>query len=147
MTELSGRSPHENGRSDSTDHLGDTRAAGEILLGALAGSALLPFVQAITTKAGEDAYQLIRSVFTRWTRRRAARADLRRTGVVTLADPATRVALQLPRTITPTMAVQLDQVRLPEQRTAWILIRWDARRTRWLTEECDEPPHPAQDLE
>ncbi|MBF6171309.1 hypothetical protein [Nocardia blacklockiae] len=133
--------------SDATEH--ETRSAtdpdrgvSELLIGALSGSVLLPFVQAVTTKAAEDVYQLVRSKLTR-KGRRATEAEIRDSGTVTLVDPGSRLVLVLPATVSPTMAARLDQVRLPTHRTGWLRVSWDAQRAQWLVLPCDEPP-PAQ---
>lgn len=129
--------PDGDGRPPEPE--GPGRAAADLLIGALAGSTLLPFVHAIAAKAGEDVYQLIRGRLSRQGRKRA-RAELRDTGVVTLADQDTRVLLRVPRTCDPLMAARLDRVRLPGQRDGWVLVRWDPARSLWLAEPCPEPP-------
>lgn len=121
---------------------GASRGVTELLIGALAGSALLPFIQAMATRAGEDAYELIRGRLSREGRRRA-REEIRAAGTVTVADRGSRVVLQLPRTVDPAMAARLDRVRLPARRTGWLLIRWDAGRAEWLVETRAEPPPAA----
>jgi hypothetical protein len=115
------------------------RRAVELLLGVLTGSTLLPFLQAISSKAGEDVYAKIRSRLSRKERSRL-KIEMRAAGTVTIAANDTRVILQLPSSLTPDMAVQLDDVRVPATRENWLLVTWDAGRFRWLVHECDEPP-------
>lgn len=129
---------HRSGDSSPGDPGGD-RGATELLLGALAGSTLLPFLQAIASRAGEDAYKAVRDKLSRKARKRAA-AELRAAGAITVADWDARIVLQAPKTITTVMAARLTDVRLPVARTGWLLLRWDAALNQWLVESCDEPP-------
>lgn len=127
------------------DH-GDGRGATEIILGALGGSALLPFIQAVATKAGEDAYKLVRDKLSR-RGRRSAETEIREAGTITLADEKTRVVLQLPQPLTSEMATRLDSVRLPVRRTGWLLVSWNPVVRQWVVEEIPEPPRAAHFLE
>lgn len=121
-------------RTDDAD-----RGATELILGALAGSALLPFLQAVANRAGEDAYRAIRDRLT-WRSRRRARAELREAGVMSLAAHDARVVLQLPERITPAMAAGLEAVRLPAGRTGWAVVSWDEAQGRWVVDDVAEPP-------
>jgi hypothetical protein len=130
-----------------TDRPGDVdRGATELILGALAGSVLLPFLQAVATKAGEDAYQAVRDRLS-WRSRRRARAELQEAGVVSLAAHDARVVLQLPERVTPAMAARLENVRLPVDRTGWAVVSWDEVQSRWVVEHVAEPPPSATTVE
>ncbi|MGS2617931.1 hypothetical protein ACVCAH_25910 [Micromonospora sp. LZ34] len=130
-----------------TDRLNDSdRGATELLLGALAGSTLLPFIQAVATKAGEDVYQLVRDKLSRKGRRNA-KAEIRAAGTVTLTAPGPRIVLQVPERITPTMAARLENVRLPVDRAGWLLVAWDEPRGRWFVKDIPEPPPTASSLD
>ncbi|MBB5840943.1 hypothetical protein [Kribbella italica] len=126
----------DSGASDSGP--GDPRGAVELLLGALAGSALLPFVQAMATKAGEDVYGKIRDRLSR-RHRKQAKAALETKGSVIIADDETRLVLQLPSTTTESMAARLGTVRVPATRDGWLLVRWDPMAGEWQTHRCDPP--------
>jgi hypothetical protein len=117
----------------------ESRSATVLILSALGGSVLLPFFQAVATKAGEDVYQAIRGKLSRPARRRAE-AEIREAGVVTLAGRDARVVLQLPERITPAMAARLEGVRLPVDRADWSLVSWDQAQGRWVVETVAEPP-------
>jgi hypothetical protein len=123
----------------------DPRGAVELLLGALAGSALLPFIQAIATKAGEDVYGKIRDKLSR-RHRKQAKSALRAKGTVTIADDEARLILQLPSTMTATMAARLGNVRVPPTRDGWLLVRWDPTYAEWQAHPCD-PPTPDEVIE
>ncbi|MEV0004157.1 hypothetical protein AB0H28_18005 [Micromonospora sp. NPDC050980] len=130
-----------------TDRRDDAdRGTTELILGALAGSALLPFLQAVATKAGEDAYQAIRDRLPR-RGRRGAQAELDDSGVVSLAARDARVVLQLPERVTQVMAARLENVRLPVDRTGWAVVSWDEARSRWVVEHAAEPPPSATSVE
>jgi hypothetical protein len=116
----------------------DPRGAVELLLGALAGSALLPFVQAMATKAGEDVYGKIRDKLSR-RHRKQAKSALRAKGTVTIADDDARLLLQLPSTMTASMAARLGNVRVPSSHDGWLLVRWDPVRSEWQAHPCDPP--------
>lgn len=126
--------------ADVTDRAdGNERGATELILGALAGSALLPFIQAVAAKAGEDAYRLVRDKLSR-AGRRNAEAEVREAGTITLAARDTRVVLQVPERITPAMAERLEDVRLPVHRVGWLNVAWHEQLGRWVVEEIAEPP-------
>ena len=116
----------------------DPRGAVELLLGALAGSALLPFVQAIATKAGEDVYAKIRDKLSR-RHRKQAKSTLRTKGTVTIADDESRLILQLPSTMTASMAARLGDLRVSSTREDWLLVRWDPTHAEWQSYPCDPP--------
>jgi hypothetical protein len=123
----------------SAERASTERTNTELILSVLAGTTLLPFVQGMFTKAGEDTLSLIRALLRRRSRRQA-KAEIRDAGTVTLADPGPRVVLQMPETISPLMALRLGSVRLPVGHDGWLLVRWDAGHALWLVEEIPEPP-------
>ncbi|MGW0507373.1 hypothetical protein [Micromonospora sp. NPDC003241] len=122
------------------------RGATELLVGALAGSALLPFVQALATKAGEDVYQMIRDRLSRRARREV-QDEIRAEGTVTLTAPGARVVLRLPERVTPEMALRLENLHLPPYRPGWLLLSWDATQRRWVTTGLSGPPETATSLD
>ncbi len=115
------------------------RGAVDVLLGALAGSTLLPFVQAIANKSGEDVYAKIKHALSAHARKRV-KAEIKDTGTVTLVFADTRIVLRMPARMTPAAAEQLAQFRLPIRRDRWLRISWDHAQSRWVALECD-PPH------
>lgn len=118
---------------------GRDRAAGDLLVGVLAGSTLLPFIQAMATKAGEDAYAKVRKRLSRRDRKRV-KAELRATGTVTFVERDAHIVLQVPATTSATQFARLESVRLPIQRRAWVRVAWDPRTSQWLVQECPDPP-------
>jgi hypothetical protein len=133
--------------ADVTDHSDNVdRGATELILGALAGSTLLPFIQEVAKKAGEDAYQLLRDKLSRRGSKNA-KAEIRETGAVTVAGHDSRVVLQMPERITDTIAGHLANVRLPVDRVGWLLVTWDATQLRWIVENIPEPPPATNTLE
>jgi len=114
------------------------RGALDVLLGALGGAAVLPFVQAIATKGGEDVYAAIRRALSRQGRKRA-KAELRDSGTVTLTFPDERIVLSVPARIPAAMAEQLTRVRLPARREGWLRITADHATSRWIVLTCDPP--------
>lgn len=128
--------------TDSRPDSEQVRGAADLIIGALVGSPLIAFVQAIATKSGEDAYARIRRGLSRPERRRADR-EIRRAGVLTIAVPELRLVVQIPADLSASMAEELSAVRLPRERDGWILIRWGPDRTRWVIEDCDGPPATA----
>lgn len=110
----------------------------DILLGALGGAAVLPFVQAIATKGGEDVYAGVKRALSRQARKRA-KAEIRDSGTVTLTFPDERLVLCVPARIPAAMAEQLTQVRLPARRDEWLRISADRATSRWIVLACDPP--------
>jgi hypothetical protein len=93
----------------------------------------------LAKKAGEDVYRVLRDRLSRLGRNKA-KAEIAETGAVTLADDNSRVLLQLPERITPPLAGQLENVRLPVIRPSWVLVTWDAAQNRWVVENLPQPP-------
>ncbi|BBH67870.1 hypothetical protein ACTI_45550 [Actinoplanes sp. OR16] len=116
---------------------GSERGVGELLLAALTGSALAPFIQGVVTKAGEDVYTKIKDRLQ--SRRRAAEA-----GPIVLADPLTRIAVELPATLPTSEAARLAAVRIPESGNRdWLLVQYQPGRARWTIRVVPEPPATA----
>ncbi|MFC0598007.1 hypothetical protein [Streptomyces palmae] len=117
---------------------GGDRLFGELLLGAMAGSALAPFVQAIATKLGEDVYGKVRDLLARRSREPAEHMPGES---LTLADPQRAIVIQLPASLTTTEAAGLAQVRLPERTEAgWVYVRYDPPTGRWQATLVPQPP-------
>jgi hypothetical protein len=114
------------------------RGAVDILLGALTGAALLPFVQAIATKGGEDVYAKVKHSLSQQGRRRV-KAEVRDVGTVTLTFPDERIVLRVPATMPATAVEELMQVRLPARRDGWLRISRDHATSRWIVRACDPP--------
>lgn len=109
----------------------DLRGVEEILLGALAGSALVPFLHAIATKAGEDVYGKIRSLLSGHLRTRAS-SELAKSGTVTLVDPDRRVVLTLPAHLGPEQAASLANILVSiSADDDWYLVDWDGENCGW----------------
>jgi hypothetical protein len=132
------RTAGEAAGPELTEPDADPRGAVELLLGALAGSALLPFVQAIATKAGEDVYGKIRDKLSRRDRKRT-KDQLSASGTVTIADPESRLILQLPSTMTASMTARLESLRVPIIRDTWLLVSWNPAQAEWQWQPCDPP--------
>lgn len=128
--------------TDSPSDSKPVRGAADLVIGALVGSPLIAFVQAIATKSGEDAYARVRRTLSRPDRKRA-KNEIRRAGVLTIAVPDLRIVVQIPAETSASMAEGLNAVRLPHKRDDWILITWSPEGGRWLIEDCDGPPATA----
>lgn len=120
-----------------TEHESD-RGVLDALLGAAAGSALLPFVQAIVTKGGEDVYAKIKELLSKAGRKKTE-DEIKKTGTVTLFSDETRVVLRMPSRMTPQMTAQLKHLRLPPRGDEWLRVSWDNAKGQWLVRECDPP--------
>jgi len=116
----------------------EERGAGDLLLGALVGSALLPFIQAIARNAGDDVYAKIRELLSRRVQSRAS-SELEESGAVTLVDPERRVVLRLPSRLSPEQAVTIANVTL-SGRNSWYLVSWDEQVKAWRVHLLPEPP-------
>ncbi|WTO32903.1 hypothetical protein OG399_45520 [Streptomyces achromogenes] len=135
---VSGRS-HEHALPDGT------RGAAELLLAALAGSALIPFIQAMATRAGEDLYARVRDLFRSHQRREAERQVATGHHLV-LADRQARTILQVPTTISVAEARALARARTVRQDGAWTLVAWDAEHSQWSVRTVQDPPATAIDV-
>ncbi|SDJ48914.1 hypothetical protein SAMN04488074_102191 [Lentzea albidocapillata subsp. violacea] len=122
---------------DMTDDESD-RGVLDVLMGAAAGSALLPFVQAIVTKGGEDVYAKIKELLSRPDRKRT-KDEIKDSGTVTLFSDDTRVVLRMPSRMTPQMTERLKLVRLPPRGDEWLRVSWDNAKNQWVVRECDPP--------
>ncbi|MGW0587628.1 hypothetical protein [Streptosporangium sp. NPDC002607] len=118
------------------------RGVTEMLLGALAGSALLPFLQAVATKAGEDLYTRIRDLLSGESRERA-RTSIAEAGHVTLADQGSKTIVRLPADLPADAAAALRALRLPPAEPGWRVVYWDGAHRVWVCHEVDAPPRGA----
>ncbi|WP_229074952.1 hypothetical protein [Actinoplanes sp. DH11] len=124
---------------------GSERGAGELLLAVITGSALAPFVQGVATKAGEDVYAKIKDLL---VRRRAAPAAEPPPTPIVLADPRTRIAVELPATLPRTEAARLAAVRVPAAgRDDWLLVRYEPDDSQWTVRVVTDPPATAIEVE
>ncbi|MGW1846889.1 hypothetical protein [Streptomyces sp. NPDC001966] len=120
---------------------GGDRLYGELLLAAVAGSALAPFVQAIATKLGEDVYGKVKELLARRSREPAEHVPGES---LTLADPQRAIVIQLPAGLTTIEATGLAEVRLPERTQAgWVFVRYDPRNGGWQASVVPQPPASA----
>ncbi|MEV6717653.1 hypothetical protein AB0M48_37095 [Lentzea sp. NPDC051208] len=110
----------------------------DVLMGAAVGSALLPFVQAIVTKGGEDVYAKIKELLSRPERKRT-KGEIENSGTVTLFSDDTRVVLRMPARMTSQMTERMKQVRLPPRGDEWLRVSWDNAKNQWIVRECDPP--------
>jgi hypothetical protein len=116
----------------------EERGAGDLLLGALVGSALLPFIQAIAGNAGADVYAKIRELLSRRVQSRVS-SELEESGTVTLVDPERRVVLCLPSRLTPEQAMTIANVTV-SSRDGWYLVSWDEQVRAWRVRLLPERP-------
>ena len=112
------------------------RGISDVFIGALAGSALVPFIEAFVGRAGEEFYNSVRSRFTKKTDQQI----VERTGSVPLADQAIRTVIRLPINLTPEESAALAALRLPPQTTAWRIIYWDSANRVWTVQDQDDEP-------
>lgn len=122
----------------------EDRGAGELILGALIGSALMPFIQAIIGKAGDDVYTKIKELLSRRVRSRAS-GELAESGTVTLVDPGRRVVLRLPSRLTPEQAMTISNVSVSRS-GRWYLVGWDEQVKAWHISPLPERPMYGLDI-
>ncbi|MGW6979686.1 hypothetical protein ACWGE1_09580 [Streptomyces sp. NPDC054932] len=109
----------------------------ELLGGLLAASALIPFFQAIVTKAGEETYAKIRALLS--PAQRAQAEDGRRDeGVVTIIDPESRVIVHLPTSMELGDLQEIGNLKLRWPWTGWLVVTHDG--TGWRISHTDTPP-------
>lgn len=118
---------------------GADRGIVDVLAGAVAGSAILPFLQALATKSGEDVYAKLKDVLTRRGRTRA-KAELAESGTITVVSPDSRLVVRLPASMDAAVVERLENLPVPTRRDGWLVVSWDAATGRWIAEEADEPP-------
>lgn len=130
----------EQGVSDSAKlHVCPESTAGgsvELMLGALVGGAIVPFVQAISTKAGEDAYAAVR----RLLGQRTTMSD----EDIVLGDRSKKVVLRVPkealRSSPPETELDLSVGGANSSTGRWQVVTWDPTTNRWSEELLDAPP-------
>jgi hypothetical protein len=105
------------------------RGVGELLLGILSGAALLPFIQAIATKAGEDVYKKISELLSQHQRTQAS-SELKKSGTVTLVDAECRVVLRLPATLAADQIAKIAHIMVPRG-GGWYLVDWNEEQQTW----------------
>ncbi|MFC9975322.1 hypothetical protein ACFVH6_30960 [Spirillospora sp. NPDC127200] len=117
---------------------GVERGMTEFLLGTLSASVLLPFVQAMVGRAGEEVYDKIRGLLSREQRARAE-AEIAESGTVTLVDPERRIVLRVPARMTPEQALTISGVAVAAER-GWTLVEWDGDAGAWAVAPIAGPP-------
>lgn len=100
----------------------------EIVTTAVVTAALLPFVQAIATKAGEDVYTAVRRVLPRLLPHRKERPQVR---TIEIVDPDTHTRLRLDVDLPAEAVERLSDVDPSAVRTNDRLIYWDREQRRW----------------
>ncbi|MGI5162967.1 hypothetical protein ACQEU3_01240 [Spirillospora sp. CA-253888] len=114
------------------------RGMAEFLLGTLSASVLLPFVQAMVGRAGEEVYDKIRGLLSREERARAE-AEIAESGTVTLVDPERLIVLRVPARMTPEQALTISGVVVAAER-GWTLVEWDGDAGGWAVTPIAGPP-------
>lgn len=118
----------------------DSRAGGgglEFTLGLLGGSVLIPFAQAIGTKAGEDAYARVRELLGRRSRRPADGED------IVLGHRRSKIVLRVSNgdaRRSPDENRGPTSVGRDESTTQWTVVTWDPGERRFTEELVDAPP-------
>ncbi|MFF9623993.1 hypothetical protein [Streptomyces griseosporeus] len=122
-----------------TGEAGPTRSVGELLLTFMAGSVLLPLLQGVTGRAGEDIYSWVRGLF---PGRKAGEVEERLTeeGQICLIDSVRRLVFELPADLTDRETAAILSLRLPSDANTWLLVRKDYARRIWVIEPTDAPP-------
>ncbi|WP_030343196.1 hypothetical protein [Streptomyces sp. NRRL S-1022] len=122
-----------------TGEAGTTRSVGELLLTFMAGSVLLPLLQGVTGKAGEDIYSWVRGLF---PGRKAEEIEERLTeeGQICVVDSVRRLVFELPADLTARETAAILSLRLPSDTDTWLLVRKDYARRIWVIEPTDAPP-------
>lgn len=111
--------------------LGAARGVAELLIGALAGSTVLPFIEAIVSNAGQDVYDKIRGRLSRRGRTQVER-EIHEGGTVTLVAEDARVVLQMPANLGANDAARLGRLRAPSDRSGWYMVYWDEAQGVWV---------------
>ncbi|MEU1981700.1 hypothetical protein [Nocardia sp. NPDC019395] len=149
MTTESQRFPcPECGHQRTADHCwecdldGDGSRAGVVdaVLTGLTTAALLPFLQGMATRSGEQAVPKLAGMFRR-LRRRTPVAD---TGVSHLADVVVtdrQMIIRMPSRLSPEDARDLSElINSADRAEGWREISFDARTTSWRIAPTTEPP-------
>jgi hypothetical protein len=129
----------------------------DVVLAATATAVILPFIQAIATKAGEDAYEAIRRLIQRrpnHKRNDDADGEGEQTGYddeqvrwwseallssppCRLIDDSSHVALSLPPEIPDEAARALGDFNLKLRSNVWIELSWDDDTMAWVIRRRD----------
>ncbi|MFF3652689.1 hypothetical protein ACFYXV_29125 [Streptomyces sp. NPDC002181] len=113
------------------------RSLPELLGELLAASALIPFFQAVVTKAGEETYAKIRNLLSPAQRARIE-DDTRPESVITIIDPDSRVIVRLPESMELRDLQEIGNLRLRWPWAGWLLVTHDG--SGWRISHTDVPP-------
>lgn len=108
--------------------IGGVGSIPEIITTAVVTAALVPFVQAIAAKAGEDVYRAVRRLLPRLLPSREERPHVQTIEVV---DPDTRTRLRLDVDLPADAVERLAEVDEHAVQASDRLIYWDRERRRW----------------
>jgi hypothetical protein len=132
---------HESA-TQPTGAAGPTRSVGALVITFLAGSVLLPVLQGMAGRAGENLYAWVRRILP-GGRSGAAEERLLNDGQIDLVDTTRRMIFQLPADLSDREAAAILHLRLPTSGDAWLLVRKDYARRIWVIETADGDPPPA----
>ena len=105
----------------------------------MGGSVLLPLLQGVTGRAGEDIYGWVRGLF---PGRKAEEVEERLTeeGQICVVDSVRRLVFELPADLTDRETAAILSLRLPSDADTWLLVRKDYARRIWVIEPTNAPP-------
>lgn len=115
-------------QSEGAGGFGSPASIPEILTTAVVTAALVPFVQAIASKAGEDVYRAVRRLLPRLLPSGKKPPHVRTIEVV---DPDTRTRLRLDVDLPREAVERLAEVDATAVQASDRLIYWDRQRRRW----------------
>ncbi|MDT0485378.1 MULTISPECIES: hypothetical protein [Streptomyces] len=123
---------------------GPTRSIEALVMTFMAGSVLLPVLQGMAGKVGEDLYGWVRRILP-GKRAEAAEEQLMSDGQIALVDRARRMIFELPADLSGREAAAILNLRLPTADDAWLLVKKDYARHVWVIETVDSPPAASVD--
>jgi molecular chaperone DnaK len=136
------------GEFDPRSHLASLPGLVEVVTVAIGGSALVPFINALASKAAGDLYdeKLSKLLFKRSRNKSEKRSSK---DIVTVADDATRIIIDLPRSLdsaAPTTLATILQVfsdRTVGSGSLWLRLHPNESGDGWIVTSTDSRPDEA----
>jgi hypothetical protein len=101
------------------------RGLSDAVIGAAAATALVPFLQAVAVKSGEDLYSFMKRLFTKQDGRRSSEEE------IVILDDSVKAALRVPPTLRQADLADVGRLLELADGREWVLVSREPSGTEW----------------
>ncbi|MEU6247831.1 hypothetical protein [Glycomyces sp. NPDC047010] len=113
------------------------RSLSDVVLGAAAATVLIPLIQTIAVKAGEDLYALLKRRFAE--RRSDPRSEHSDAGLILIDEPM-KAALRVPRNLGQDDLAEIGRLLALANGTDWVLVSRGSAGSDWTLQVVEARP-------